>query len=107
TAELIRARRRSEHTPIIFLTAYPDDTFAARGYSLGAVDFILAPVVPEGLRPKVSVFVEQFRLNQQIKRQADQRVALAEEHAARVAAERARQAKSDFLANISSALRHA
>ncbi len=105
TAELIRKRRRSEHTPIIFLTAYPDDTFAARGYSLGAVDYILTPVVPDVLRAKVSVFVEQYRLNREIKRQADQRVALAEEHAARIAAERSNQAKSDFLANVSHELR--
>src|SRR5215472_10428542 len=57
TAALIRQRKRSEHTPIIFLTAFPDDTYAVRGYSLGAVDFILTPVVPEILRAKVSVFV--------------------------------------------------
>ena len=30
----------------------------ARGYSLGAVDYILSPVVPEILRSKVKVFVE-------------------------------------------------
>jgi len=105
TAALIRSHRRFEHTPIIFLTAFPDDTFAARGYSLGAVDYILTPVVPEVLRTKVSVFVEQYRMRQEIKRQADERVALAEEHAARIAAEKANQAKSDFLANVSHELR--
>ena len=43
TAALIRERRSSAHTPIIFVTAYSDDTHAARGYSLGAVDYILSP----------------------------------------------------------------
>ena len=50
TAALIRQRKRSEHTPIIFLTAFADDTYAERGYSLGAVDYILTPASPEVLR---------------------------------------------------------
>src|SRR5262249_42944680 len=58
TASLMRQRQSSEHTPIIFVTSYPDDTHAARGYSLGAVDYILAPPDPEVLRAKVGVFVE-------------------------------------------------
>src|SRR5438270_8356032 len=46
TASLIRQRKSSEHTPIIFVTAFEDEMHVVRGYSLGAVDYILAPVVP-------------------------------------------------------------
>src|SRR2546429_5464434 len=71
TAALIRQRARSEHTPIIFVTAFPDETHVARGYSLKAVDYIFTPVVPEVLRTKVSVFVDLFRMTAQVRRQAD------------------------------------
>src|SRR3954463_8272316 len=58
TAALIRQRKNSEHIPIIFITAFGDEMLAARGYSLGAVDYILTPVMPEVLRSKVAVFVD-------------------------------------------------
>ncbi len=70
TASLMRQRQSSEHTPIIFVTAYGDETHASRGYSLGAVDYVLAPVEPEVLRTKVGVFVELFRKTAQIRQQA-------------------------------------
>ena len=70
TAALIRQRRTSEHTPIIFITSYGDETHASRGYKLGAVDYILAPVDPEVLQTKVMVFVELFRKTAQIQQQA-------------------------------------
>jgi signal transduction histidine kinase/DNA-binding response OmpR family regulator len=71
TASLIRQRKSSAHVPIIFITAFGDEMHAARGYSLGAVDYILAPVIPEVLRTKVGVFVDLFRKSQQLRRQAD------------------------------------
>src|SRR3954464_182009 len=55
TAALIRKYKRSAHTPIIFITAYADEMQTAQGYSLGAVDYILSPIIPEVLRTKVKV----------------------------------------------------
>src|SRR5262249_19636405 len=74
TAALIGARKKSAHTPIIFITAYADEMHTAQGYSLGAVDYILSPVVPEVLRSKVRVFVQLFQMAQQTRRQAEQRI---------------------------------
>jgi signal transduction histidine kinase len=97
TAELIRRRRRSGHTPIIFVTAFADDVRATEGYALGAVDYILAPVVPDVLRAKVKVFVDLFRMTQQVKRQAEEQIILMEERAQRTAVEEANHRLS-FLA---------
>ena len=104
TAELIRGRKRSAHVPIIFVTAdYGDEVRSAKGYSLGAVDFMVSPIVPEILRTKVKVFVDLFLLARQAKRQARERVALAAERSARAAAEKANR-RSAFLARASVAL---
>ena len=78
TAALIRGRRKSRHTPIIFVTAFADDVQTVEGYALGAVDYILTPVVPEILRAKVKVFVDLYRMRSELARSRDlleQRVA--------------------------------
>jgi signal transduction histidine kinase/DNA-binding response OmpR family regulator len=103
TAELIRRRRKSAHTPIIFITAFADEIHTARGYALGAVDYILSPIVPTVLRTKVGVFVELFQMAQAVRRQAEERVTLAREQAARLAAEEATR-RSAFLAEASKVL---
>jgi signal transduction histidine kinase/DNA-binding response OmpR family regulator len=87
TAALIRNRKRSAHTPIIFVTAFTDEVRLAEGYAHGAVDYIQAPVVPEILRAKIKVFVDLFRMSEQVKQQAEERVILAEERTRRTAAE--------------------
>ena len=68
TAALIRKRKKSRHTPIIFITAFADDVQAAEGYALGAVDYILSPVVPEILRAKVKVFVDLHQMRAELAR---------------------------------------
>jgi signal transduction histidine kinase len=110
TAALIRQRQRSETTPIIFVSAINDTVnHISRGYSLGAVDYILTPVVPDILRAKISVFVDLFRKTEQIKRQAEEREKLIREQTlaehARIEAERASAAKDKFLAMLSHELR--
>jgi signal transduction histidine kinase len=71
TAQLIRGRPRTAHTPIIFVSSINlADTDALRGYSLGAVDYILAPIIPEILRAKVQVFVQLHRKTEEARRQA-------------------------------------
>src|SRR5688572_4393712 len=72
TAEMIRSRKRSKHTPILFLTAYRSDEQLFRGYDLGAVDFLFKPIVPEILQSKVNVFVELSRGEQLLRRQAEE-----------------------------------
>lgn len=103
TASLIRRRRRSAHTPIIFITAFADEVRQAEGYAQGAVDYILAPVVPEILRAKVRVFVDLFRMTEQVRRQAEERIALAEERTKRAAAEEANR-RLAFLAGAAGVL---
>jgi len=72
TAELIRGRERSRHTPIIFLTAnVKSDTHVFRGYSVGAVDYLFKPVIPEVLLSKIAVFVELYTKRQALKESAD------------------------------------
>ncbi len=71
TASHIKRRERTKDVPIIFLTAMqqgPHHTF--RGYAAGAVDYISKPFDPWVLRAKVSIFVELYKKNCQLREQA-------------------------------------
>lgn len=70
TATLIRARKRSSHVPIIFVTAISkDEQFVGKGYKSGAVDYLFKPINPEILKSKVAIFVELYIKNKKIKEQ--------------------------------------
>lgn len=73
TAVHLRSQECSRHTPIIFLTANDiDGDVLEEGYSLGAVDFLVKPLVPVILQSKVRGFVELFHEKQRARREADQ-----------------------------------
>src|SRR6266536_379797 len=62
TAMLIRQRERSRNTPIIFLTALGRSEEALfKGYDIGAVDYLVKPIVPSILKSKIAVFVQLKR----------------------------------------------
>ena len=59
TAQLIKQRGRSQHVPIVFVTALaPDEQQVFQGYEVGAVDYIFKPIDPVILRSKIGVFVD-------------------------------------------------
>ncbi|MEP6510863.1 MAG: response regulator [Dokdonella sp.] len=61
-ASLIHQHPRFEKTPIIFVTAINvSDMDRIRGYTLGAVDYVMVPIIPEILRSKVTVLAELYR----------------------------------------------
>jgi signal transduction histidine kinase len=61
-ANLIKRRKRTQHIPIIFLTAYlQEDKDALEGYGIGAVDYLTKPINPQILKSKIGVFVDLFR----------------------------------------------
>ncbi|WP_137894755.1 response regulator [Ramlibacter sp. 2FC] len=107
TAILIHNRPRSAHTPIIFVTAEAGSEIErSRGYTLGAVDYIYSPIVPDVLRAKIGVFVDLFYLNRQLKRQSEELQLHTEEIARKnLQLEDATKMKSEFLANMSHELR--
>ena len=124
TATVIRSRKRSENTPILFLTGFRDDAHLIRGYGLKAVDFLFKPIAAEVLSSKIATFValaatnallqqqaiEIRALNEELERKVEERTvalrqAIEDAKAARVEADSANQAKSRFLAQLTHELR--
>ncbi len=133
-ARMIKQRRRTQHIPIIFLTAhYREDEHAVLGYDVGAVDYLTKPINPAVLRSKINVFVDLFtktralaernraalaaeealRLanvelaarNEALEREAEERERRILAESARAEAEEANAAKDRFLAMLSHELR--
>jgi two-component system, sensor histidine kinase and response regulator len=80
TAALIREREQSRQIPIIFLTgSIRTEEMRFKGYSAGAVDYLMKPIEPEILRAKVEVFVELAIARQELQEQIAERERIAAE----------------------------
>jgi signal transduction histidine kinase/DNA-binding response OmpR family regulator len=89
TAALIRSRKRTASTPIVFLTAiFRDEAHVFQAYASGAVDVVFKPVDPFILKSKVTVLVDLHLKTEEVKRQSAYQQWLLDEHA-RVKAEKA------------------
>jgi len=133
-ARMIKERKRTQHIPIIFLTAhFLEEHHAVLGYDVGAVDYLTKPINPAVLRSKINVFVDLFRktralaemnmaaeaaeealrvANMELAARNQALESAAEEHTrrinaefARAEAEEANAAKDRFLAMLSHELR--
>lgn len=133
-AKMIKDRKRTQHIPIIFLTAhYREDEHAVIGYDVGAVDYLTKPINPAVLRSKVNVFVDLFSKtraladmnstrqaaeealrianmelaarNEALEREAVERERRIRAESAQAEAEEANAAKDRFLAMLSHELR--
>lgn len=71
-AQIIRGRKKTQHIPIVFLTAHGDES-ATAGYQAGAVDFLTKPLQPAVLRSKVAVFAELFRKSSALEAEVEER----------------------------------
>ena len=81
TAAYIKRREKTRHIPIIFLTAISKELHHVfRGYSAGAVDYVLKPFDPLILRSKVAVFIDLYEKERAL-RESERRFRTAFEHA--------------------------
>lgn len=100
-ARLLKQRKSSSVTPIIFLTAnYSDPRDQFSGYAVGAVDYISKPFDADVIRAKVGVFVELFQARERNKKE---HAALVAEQVARTSAERAREKLERLLEELGDA----
>src|SRR5688500_1575294 len=104
-AALIREHPRFRSTAVIFVSGvHLSDMDRIRGYSLGAMDYVPVPVIPEILCAKVKAFVDLYRTTRQLERlnaELEQRVALRTAEL-----EEAGKRKDEFLAVLAHELRN-
>ena len=100
-AAMIREHPRFQKTAIILISAiHVTDTDRLRGYELGAVDYVLVPIIPEVLRAKVRVFVELYRKTQQLEQLSNELEIRIAERTAELETSNARLMQSEELRTL-------
>ena len=100
-AAMIREHPRFQKTAIILISAiHVTDTDRLRGYELGAVDYVLVPIIPEVLRAKVRVFVELYRKTRQLEQLSNELEIRIAERTAELEMSNARLMQSEELRTL-------
>ncbi|PLX10697.1 MAG: hybrid sensor histidine kinase/response regulator [Marinilabiliales bacterium] len=107
TAEIMRSNDRTKHIPIIFVTAISKQRrHIFKGYETGAVDYLYKPLDLEILQSKIKALVEFFKHRQALLETTEKLSRTVEElKMAKIEAEEATKAKSNFLASMSHEIR--
>lgn len=72
TARFIKAREKSKNIPIIFITATSKETEQVfTGYSVGAIDYMVKPFIPQTLKSKIEGFVSIYITNKMLQEQTE------------------------------------
>ncbi len=103
-ARIIKSRKKTEHIPIVFLTAACiNEEFKRKGFEIGAVDYLTKPIDDFLMINRINVYLKlierERKMNVLLQEQAE------ELKRAKDVAEAANKAKDIFLANISHELR--
>ncbi|MCK5717547.1 MAG: response regulator [Thiomargarita sp.] len=57
TAKMIQKRKKTQHVPIVFMTAaYKSSEFQKQGFDLGAIDYLTKPIENQELRDKIETY---------------------------------------------------
>jgi signal transduction histidine kinase len=77
-AKTIRSRKKTQHIPIVFLTAaYKSEEFQQKGFAVGAADYLVKPIDRQQLISRIQIyvrFIEQDRRHkQELERQVQKR----------------------------------
>lgn len=106
TAQLIRGVSRAKSTPIIFVTAiHLTEAHAAKGYNVGAIDYLFKPINPEVLKAKVSILADLYQKNLEIRLQNQRLQDQALYEKEKSGLEEAIQARDEFLSMASHELK--